>query len=72
MLPDGVEGYYVHLEKRESMPYEALEEQMRGYHASITFLDVQLGRVMDALEEVRMTNDLVPHTHITRLDTWAK
>ena len=53
MLLEGKEYYSVNLdEKWGGVSYEALQEQMRGYHASISFLDFQLGRLLDALEKV--------------------
>lgn len=53
IMPHNAKLYSVDPDKRESMPYEVLREQMRGYHASISFLDHQLGRLLDAFDRVR-------------------
>lgn len=54
MLEDPTESYHVNLDKQDSMPDKALREQRRGYLASISFLDYQIGRLLDALERVSM------------------
>jgi hypothetical protein len=53
MLPDGKEQFHVNLDVESTVPLRALSEQMRGYYSSISFLDHQVGRVLNALEEVR-------------------
>ena len=41
----------IDIDKANSLPYEALQQEMRGYFASISFLDHQIGRVLDALDQ---------------------
>lgn len=73
IMPHNAKLYTVDPDKRESMPYEVLREQMRGYHASISFLDHQLGRLLDAFDRVRAgpSHLILLRTRSTRR-AWSK
>lgn len=38
---------------------DAIYENVRGYYASISFLDHQVGRILDAVEELKIADDTV-------------
>ena len=42
----------------KSFPHRMYEELMWSYSASITFLDNQIGRVLDAIEELGLWNNV--------------
>ena len=41
-----------------TLPYKMHEELMWGYSAAVSFLDAQLGRILDVIDELALWNNL--------------
>jgi hypothetical protein len=57
MLPHSEKRYWASPEG--GVGIDALEENVRGYHASVSFLDHQLERLLDSLDKLGLTEDTV-------------
>lgn len=57
MLPNSQKRYWASPEG--GIPSDAIKENVRGYHASITFLDHQLQRLLDEVERLGLVEDTI-------------
>ncbi|EWM28099.1 iduronate-2-sulfatase [Nannochloropsis gaditana] len=57
MLPDSEKTYVADPTGR--VPSDAIRENVRGYHASISFLDHQIQRLLDELERLSLVEDTI-------------
>jgi len=63
---------------RRTLDEDAQREIRHGYYAALSFADAQFGRLLDALEELRITDDTVVVVtsdngfHLGEHDTWGK
>jgi arylsulfatase A-like enzyme len=57
MLPNSERKYFASPEG--GVGVDAIQENVRGYHASISFLDHQIQRLLDALDDFKLTDDTI-------------
>ena len=69
-IPEVPEGYYETLPEpakntvrgkriQNDLPAETVREVLQAYYATITFMDAQLGRVLDAVEELGLKDNTI-------------
>lgn len=51
--------YYKDIPKKGPVPDELAKKLIHGYYASTSYIDAQIGRIMDALEELELRDDTV-------------
>jgi len=57
MLPDSTKRYWAN--PQGGVPADAIRENVRGYHASISFLDHQVQRLLDEVERLKLVEDTI-------------
>ena len=57
LLPHSEKQYWA--KPHGEVGIDAIYENVRGYYAGISFLDHQVGRLLDALDELKLTNDTI-------------
>mgnify|MGYP001584795316 CR=1 FL=1 len=58
-LPPHARNSLIRVKNQVNLPHEVAQEAIQAYYATITFMDAQIGRVLDALKETGLAENTI-------------